>query len=327
MSLLLRTEEDYENLLGQWSDLEASLGVILAHPSSAQEFEARLYQYGRWMQDLVAHDANLALYLLFQLAVQSPVGYSASHALACAVLCHLIGPKFALNTHECNSLELAALTMNVAMTEMQDQLATQLDKPNREQQAAIHSHAALGAALLQELGIHNPLWMRTVELHHQDIDPATPLAELTPPHRLAHILQVVDRYAAMISPRQSREGRSAAESAQSLLGQSASAPNPVGQALVALVGNYPPGTYVQLEDDKVAVVLQQHGAQPGQPDVAIVLNSRGDVLRPPTLHRTAVGSPRIKTALSASKIQERLNHHLILQLGLSAAPASLWSPG
>ncbi|BCO28096.1 hypothetical protein MIZ03_2992 [Rhodoferax lithotrophicus] len=315
MSLILRTEDDYEDLLGQWSDLEASLGVILAYPNSAQEFEARLYQYGRWMQDLIAHDAHLALYLLFQLAIQSPVGYSASHALVCAVLCHLIGPELALNQHECNSLELAAFTMNIAMTHMQDQLATQVEKPSHEQQVAIHTHATKSALVLRELGIHNELWMSTVDLHHKEGLSQANLHQLTPPHRLALVLQVVDRYAAMISPRQSREGRSATESAQSIVGGENSNNHLVGKTLVRLVGQYPPGTFVQLDDDKVAVVIQ-HSQHSNLPDVAIVLNSRGQKVNPPTLHHTFEGSPRIKKALPAAAVQEHINHHLILQLGV-----------
>jgi hypothetical protein len=54
------------------------------------------------------------------------------------------------------------------------------------------------------------------------------------------------------------------------------------------------------------------------PDVAIVLNQKGQPLKPPTLHRTASGQPSIKGALPASALQERINHHVILQLGMQA---------
>ena len=318
MSLIVRSEDEYEDLLGQWSDLESGLGVMLGHPASAQEFEARLYQYDRWMQDLIQRDTDVALYLLFQLAAQSPVGYSTSHALVCAVLCHLMATEFELTLHERNSLVRAALTMNIAMTALQDQLATQRGKPNPEQQAAIHAHATLGALMLGKLGITNELWLETVQLHHQDDEQQTDLQALMPPQRLAVILQVVDRYAAMISPRQSREGRSATESAQRIIHGNAAHDNPVGHALVRIVGLYPPGTFVQLDDDKVAVVMRRSN-QPNLPDVAIVLNAQGQQLRPPTLHRSARGNPGVKGALPASAMQERINHHVILQLGMQAA--------
>jgi HD-GYP domain-containing protein (c-di-GMP phosphodiesterase class II) len=318
MRLIVKSEVEYEDLLGQWSDLESSLGVILAHPASAQEFEARLYQYDRWMQDLIQRDTDVALYLLFQLAAQSPVGYSASHALVCAVLCHLVAPEFELTLHERNSLVRAALTMNIAMTALQDQLATQRGKPSPEQQSAIQAHAARGALMLGNLGITNELWLETIQQHHSEDTRHEELQVLASPHRLAVILQIVDRYAAMISPRQSREGRSAAESAQSIIHGNTEHNHPVGQALVRIVGLCPPGTFVQLDDDKVAVVMRR-SKQPNLPDVAIVLNSLGQQVRPPTLHHTASGSPGIKGALPASAMQERINHHVILQLGMHAA--------
>ncbi|MBX9818316.1 MAG: phosphodiesterase, partial [Burkholderiaceae bacterium] len=135
-ALNVRDENEYEDLLGQWSDLESGLGIILASPNSAQQFSHRVLQYDRWMQGLMQRDPDVGLYLLFQLASNSPVGYSASHALVCAVLCHLVANELHLPQKERNSLVDAALTMNIAMTALQDELAGQVDKPSPTQQDA-----------------------------------------------------------------------------------------------------------------------------------------------------------------------------------------------
>jgi HD-GYP domain-containing protein (c-di-GMP phosphodiesterase class II) len=318
MNMIVKTEDEYEDLLGLWSDLESGLGVILGHPGNVQEFEARLRQYDRWMQDLIKRDSDVGLYLLFQLAINSTVGYSASHALVCAVLCHLIAVDFQLPTSERDSLVRAALTMNIAMTRLQDELSNQRDRPTNAQQEAIRAHATQSAKLLRDLGLVDPVLLETIRWHHQDDESVADLASLAPAKRLAHILHVVDRYAAMISPRESREGRSAAESAQSIIQGVVDEGNEVGQALVRIVGFCPPGTYVQLDDDKVAVVMRR-SVQPNLPDVAIVINDKGHQVKPPSFHQTAHGSPTIKAALSASVVQERINHHVILQLGTQAA--------
>ena len=81
----IQNENEYEELLGQWADLESGLGVILGSPASTQQFVSRVVQYDKWMQELLQRDTDVGLYLLFQLASNSPVGYSASHALVCAV--------------------------------------------------------------------------------------------------------------------------------------------------------------------------------------------------------------------------------------------------
>jgi hypothetical protein len=72
MSLIVKTEDEYEDLLGLWSDLESGLGLLLSHPDSVQELRQRVEQYDRWLQDLMIHDTDVGLYLLFQLAITSP---------------------------------------------------------------------------------------------------------------------------------------------------------------------------------------------------------------------------------------------------------------
>jgi uncharacterized membrane-anchored protein YhcB (DUF1043 family) len=317
MSFILKSEDEYEDLLGLWSDLEAGLGIVLSHPHSVQQFATRIEQYDRWMQNLIQYDTDVALYLLFQLASHSPVGYSASHALVCAVLCHLLAQEIELPQTERDSLVHAALTMNLAMTGLQDQLANQRGRLTPEQEAAVRAHEARSAELLRTLGITDALWLQTVQQHHQETSLSDDVMRLAAPQRLVHMLNVVDRYAAMISPRQSREGRSATESAKSLVATTSAQHNQVGQALLRVVGLFPPGTYVQLDNATVGVVMRRR-SEAKRPDVAIVLNEKGQLMRPPSLHTSVAGNPAIAAALPASRVQEHLNHHLILQLGAQA---------
>ena len=316
--MTVQTENDYEDLLSLWADLESGLGIILGSPASVQEFEPRVWQYDRWMTDLLKRDTDMGLYLLFQLASNSPVGYSASHALVSAVLCHLIALELKLPVDERDSLVHAALTMNIAMTELQDQMAGQLEKPSAVQQAAIRDHAVKSIRLLEGLGVMDPLWLDTISLHHDDSAGQGNLQQISPAQRLARILRVVDRYAAMISPRKSREGRSAADSARSIIGQTSELMDEVGLVLVGVVGQCPPGTYVRLDDGQMAVVMRR-SSLPSRPFVAIVINEAGALVNPPRLHRTANASPGIKSALPPSAVRERLNHYLILQMGAYAA--------
>lgn len=306
----VRDENEYDDLLSEWSDLESGLGIILGNPENTQQFAHRVLQYDRWMQGLLQRDPDVGLYLLFQLASNSPVGYSASHALVCAVLCHLIASELMLPSRERDSLVRAALTMNIGMTRLQDELATQTERPTPAQQDAIRTHPVKGAMMLGNLGVQDEDWLDVVSRHHSDADDHEGLRELPTGQRLARILKVVDRYAAMISPRVSRAGRSATDSARSILSDKADV---VGQTLVRAVGLCPPGTYVRLDNDELAVVLRR-SSKPNQPYVAIVAAADGDVFTAPRLHGTAQGYPRIKAALASSAVQTPLNHYVILQL-------------
>ena len=163
---VIKDENEYEDLLAAWSDLESGLGIILGNPESTQQFAHRVVQYDRWMQALMQRDPDAGLYLLFQLAGNSPVGYSASHALVCAVLCHLMARELGLQAKERDSLVRAALTMNVAMTAMQDVLANQTERPSTQQQEMIRVHPVKGAMLLGNLGVRDEDWLEIVGAHH-----------------------------------------------------------------------------------------------------------------------------------------------------------------
>ena len=311
--MTLQNENDYQDLLSLWSDLESGLGIILNSPDSIQEFEQRVWQYDRWMRDLLQRDPDLGLYLLFQLASNSPVGYSASHALICAVLSHLIVLEFGLPEAERNSLVHAAMTMNISMTALQDQLTEQTERPNPTQQEAIAAHPINSSATLNRIGVADALWLHTIEMHHDEATDKGELRAISPVRRLARILRVVDRYAAQISPRKLREGRSATESIRSIIAKSTHPPDEVSHALVHAVGLCPPGTYVRLDSGELAVVVRRSD-QPNLPEVAIVINGEGLLITPARLHRTAFGNPRIKTALPATVVHQRLDHHRILKL-------------
>ena len=316
----VKDENEYEDLLAEWSDLESGLGIILSSPESTQEFAHRVLQYDRWMQSLLQRDPDAGLYLLFQLAGNSPVGYSASHALVCGVLCHLTASQLLLPARERDSLVRAAFTMNVAMTAMQDVLANQTERPSAVQQEMIRVHPVKGAMLLGTMGVQDEDWLEIVGNHHDNQGEGGDFQAARGTARLTRILKMVDRYAAMISPRLSRAGRSATESARAVMANSSAKSDELGHALMRVVGLCPPGTFVRMDSDELGVVLRR-SARANQPYVAIVGAADGQLLATPRLHATADGAPHIRAALPASGVRAQLNHYQILALaGHAPAP-------
>jgi hypothetical protein len=171
--------------------------------------------------------------------------------------------------------------------------------------------------MLSTLGVVDATWLATVSSHHEEGQEAVQFPQISAVGRLTRILKVVDRYAAMISPRMSRSGRSATESARSIMADASSKTDAIGHALVRAVGLCPPGTYVRMDSDELAVVLRR-SSRPNQPFVAIVGRPNGDMLHMPRLHATAESTPHIRAALPASSVRTHLNHFHILQLGAHA---------
>ena len=319
-------DSEYEDLLGQWSDLEAFLSTLLARPAGVQGFAAKVRQCGLWLQGLVAHDIDAALYLMFQLASTSTAGYSASHALVCAALCHSLAQELALPARERASLVSAAFTMNIGMTALQDALALQREPLTPEQQQAVAQHPQAGLQLLRQLRVEDALWLQLVAQHHAPLPDQAPLASLSPVQRLGRILGAIDRYAAMISPRKSRAGRSATDSVRAIVGDDVQGHDEVGFALVRAVGLCPPGTFVRLDNGEAAVVLRR-SERANFPLVASVLDARGEPLASPRLYHTVGGAPRIQAALARSAVTLELNHRTMVRLGLYAAQRTHTLPG
>ncbi len=309
---------EYEDLLSLWSDLESALSLLLSKPLLVQDFPAKIRQLDFWLQDLVAHDIDAALYLMFQLAATSTAGYSASHALVCATLCNIMARELKLPANERDSLVRAALTMNIGMTALQDELAEQREKPTPPQKEAIQSHPLDSQALLERVFINDPLWLDVVGQHHAPIADRVPLASQAPQDRLTRILGTIDRYAAMISPRKSRAGRSATDSVRAIVGQEIEQHDEVSYTLVRAIGLCPPGTFVRLDNGDTAIVLRRSD-KANHPLVASLLDRAGHHKPQPILHSTAQGKPRIQSALARSAVTADLHQQTMARLGLYAA--------
>ena len=312
---------EYEDLLGEWSDLESTLSMLLARPMLVRDFPDKVRQCDRWLHELAAHDIDAALYLMFQLAATSTAGYSASHALVCAALCHILAQELALPPHERDSLVRAAFTMNIGMTALQDELALQREPLTPAQRQAVNHHPQTGLGMLEQLGVTDALWLDVVLQHHAAQPDATPLARLSPQERLARILATIDRYAAMISPRKSRAGRSATDSVRAIVGHDDHQQDEVSLTLVRTVGLCPPGTFVRLDNGDTAVVLRR-SERANFPLVASLLNAQGEPVAPPALYHTVRGRPRILSALARSVVTLELDHRTMVRLGLYAARRS-----
>ncbi|QHJ00712.1 phosphodiesterase [Xylophilus rhododendri] len=313
----LSHEQGGEDLLGLWSDLESGLSMVLAHPQAVHEFPRKILQYDLWMQALVRADADTALYLLFQLASTSSVGYSASHALVCATLCHVLAQEMRLHPAGRDALVRAAMTMNIAMTQLQDELALQTERLSPGQRQIVDRHPDDSALLLRRLGVDDGLWLELVGHHHIEGGSARLPAwnTLAQPMQLPHILATIDRYAAMISPRASRSGRTASDSYGALVdGRSNPYVAVIGQALLRAIGRFPPGSFVLLESGETAVVVQ-NGRQAQTPAVAVLRDGAGTVLKQPRLTAQA---GHIRQSLSHEQAALPHGYLRLLQIGVRA---------
>lgn len=300
-----------QDLISAWTDLENRLSRLLRTPHEADDFVHDLLFIEQHMVALLETDADGSLYLMLQLAASSNVGYSGSHALVCASLCHLVAPTQIDDPGLIRSLNRAALTMNIAMTQVQDELALQAGQPTPPQKEKIDAHASAGVALLETLGVSDPVWLEIVARHHDAPEPLSD--DPSPINLLTRVLMATDRYTALISPRETRSGRCITDSGRNVVARNGNLPDPVGHALLRTVGICPPGTFVRLQDQSVAVVLRRTGV-PGVPLVATVLDADAHPIPDPVLVHTDAEPHQVEAALVTRTVRVRLNHARLLQM-------------
>ncbi len=295
--------------------LKTTLGQI-AQASGAASTDAvqRLQEQANKLRlELLNRDHDAALFLLMHRAVTGFTGYSALHSLLCGCVCQLLATPLRLTESESQHLVLAAMTMNVAMTQLQDLLAGQKQRPSTQQQALIDAHPAEAMRLLRAAGVSERLWLEPVLRHHANLPSGVPLNERGPGEKLTRILQVVDRYTAAMSPRFSRGGRDAKDAARSAIVQAgAGGHDEVGLALVQVLGLHPAGTYVKLANGETAVVLRR-GTKPNEPHVASVLNKRDEPIAEARLRQTTSAELAVVQSVSGSGIRVRLNLDTMLK--------------
>ncbi len=309
------TEEKLSGTLVQrWSDVESRLGGLLANISTVTDFESRLRALAKHMHLLLTEDSNASQFLLFNRAVSHFSGYSVLHSLLCAALAHSLAGVFSLPDLEQQSLICAALTMNCAMTSLQDELTVQKAVPSPYQRDMIDNHAAAGRQMLTYVGVTDELWLEIVEKHHSVLEGPEALADWPGNDRMAKILQTVDRYTAAMSPRKSRAGRTARDSVRTVIVQVGSTKHDeVGTALVRILGLSPPGTYVKLANGETAVVMRR-GPSPNEPLVASVINRNDEPIAEPRLHDTAREKLTVAATLVATSIRINLKMENMLRL-------------
>jgi HD-GYP domain-containing protein (c-di-GMP phosphodiesterase class II) len=257
-------------------------------------------------------DIDAALLLLIQGTSQDVHEYSIRHAMLVAVLGelaarHLTGWSDAWR----QSLRCAALTMNVAMTKLQDDLARQPTPPSTKQRARIDAHAQMGAATLRTAGVEDELWLGAVEHHHGS--PPGPLADLPPHLQLARLIQRADIFAARLSPRQGRPPLSAKAAARAAYLDERQAPDEAGSAIIKATGLYPPGTLVRLRNGEVAVVLRR-ASRTNETAVATVVNANGNAMGEPAPRDTRLPAYALTGSVAAHEAKVRINPAHLLRL-------------
>ena len=300
-----------ERLL-DWPNLQMRLRLLLSDPRSA-DWIARLRTLRDDVLALVERSPDRALMRLMYDASHDFQDYSANHSLFVCVLASMAcGQLPGWQAEWADALTLAALSMNVSFTQMQDELARQSGPMSATQRDLMDAHATRAADLLADVGVDDSIWLHAVRHHHTA--PAGPMAGRTPEETVARLIRRADRYAARLSPRKSRPASSATAAAQVALLDEGGHTDEAGQALIRTLGLYPPGVWVKLQCGEIAMVLRRT-TMAKAPVVVSLVGRSGLPLDVPAMRNTKLPDYAVTGAVPPGQVKVRPNLDAIEKLG------------
>lgn len=314
---LLGNRNAQDNERPDWLDLQIQANAMLRESQPTLFLE----KLERVHSQLIRHchsNPDGTLFALIQLSATEVRMYSATHAMLVSVMCGLAAREvLKWSADQEASLCRAALTMNLGMTGLQDQLTRQVEAPTPVQRKAIDGHAAKAVDMLIEMGVTETLWLDTVRDHHTQTP--GPLQNRAPAQQLARLIQRADMFAARLAPRASRVPISPAAAMQACYFDENRQVDETGAALIKAVGIYQPGSFVRLATDEVAVVIKR-GQNTSTPRVAVLVNRSGMPTMEPTIRETSTRDFRIVASVPHREVKVQINLDRLLPL--TAAPAS-----
>lgn len=194
-----------------------------------------------------------------------------------AILCQLIARQFGLSEQRIPILTEAALSANLALVPVADKLNAFNKVLSGEQRNVIRKHPQRSVRALKTVGIDNDLLFTIIAQHHEQADGSgypegLSGADIRPE---AEILALAERYVAMITKRAYRK-RMNVTAARKLIANLADGTfrPALPKALLQVLGEYPPGTLVRLENNEVGVIIGRPVRTRG-PFVQVVFDSSG----------------------------------------------------
>ncbi len=297
-----------------WGDQVLHLDAALRDAASGGgDWLARLQACHASARALMAKRPDASLYTLVYEAGHSTEKYSSHHALLSMLMCELAAPLLDWPAKALDSLGRAALTMNVAMLRLQDQLACSDMPLSAAMRSEIDGHPTAGAALLARGGFDDALALEVVRHHHDTNDQEQPLAALTPARQLARLLRRVDIFSAKISRRVTRAPMSPVQAAREACLGAGGTPDEIGSALLRAVGIYPPGSFVELASGELGIVVAR-GRRANLPYVASLVAASGTPLGEPALRDTIERRFAVKAALPPGHVRVRPPHERLLAM-------------
>ncbi|WP_158972801.1 HD-GYP domain-containing protein [Paraglaciecola sp. L3A3] len=210
--------------------------------------------------------------------------YLLEHSLNVAILLANFAKKMGLDDDQVQEIALSGFLHDIGKINIPDEI---LHKPGRltdDEMDIMRKHVQLGTDVLLDMDIPASI-IRTIGEHHERLDGLGYPKQLKAQDisMFGRMIAIADTYDAITANRCYKAGMSSKKALQIIVKDT---PEKYDKKLllqfVKSVGIYPVGTLVKLNNEKIAMVLQQHISETTKPKVKVFYSVKGNHYIPAT---------------------------------------------
>ncbi|MBS1198968.1 MAG: hypothetical protein H6R18_2753 [Proteobacteria bacterium] len=286
-----------------WDDLFSKVVYFLKYANNEEMLEDKLTGTSFLVTTLTDNDPDAAL---ASILLKDATRYAYAHSLHVAVLASVISGRLGWPEAARRDAVRAALSMNVAMIELQMALLQQKEPLTEDQRREVDTHCERGYLFLRKKGISSQNWLEAVRQHHQHLILVP--GEVKTPSGLviSQLLRVLDVFCAKISPRAYRRAIQPPVAAREIYVAEREGCAELVDALIKEIGLYMPGTFVKLDNGETALVVKR-GETVSTPKVISLSRGDGMPYMDGMKRDTARSEFAVKTVVPRDKIMHMLN--------------------
>lgn len=211
-------------------------------------------------------------------AIKGHDDYTLNHAINVCILSLSLGSALGLDADELRSLGLSALLYDIGKVRIPGDILAKPGPLTSDEWQVVKKHSEEGADLLKRIQLTDKMPMIVAFEHHQRHDllgyPDSPSG--AEQHLFSKIIGVCDAYDAMTTLRPfRREIRPDKALAVLMQGRGKAYDPGVTKALVAMLGIYPMGAVVKLDDGSIGVVFRVNSDDLLHPRVKVLTDPEG----------------------------------------------------
>ncbi|HVR82791.1 MAG TPA: HD domain-containing phosphohydrolase [Planctomycetota bacterium] len=221
--------------------------------------------------------------------------YVSRHCLNVSKLAMFLARSLGMGPDEIREIAVCGLLHDVGMMRVKQEIFTKHAALDQEEWEQVKGHPIEGALLLTKEVVLRDVVARVALEHHEKPDgtgyPAGKKKSET--HLYARLINVVDTYGAMVSPRAHRLPMLPYQAMRVVMDDGAKGMLDwdLVQAFVKALSIYPVGSYVRLEGGEYARVVRSQPEMPEKPVIAVIADAQRNILRLPVEIDLAMTEP------------------------------------